>query len=1269
MTGRDLPKEGDTIQLIESITDITIDNKACSISLHGVRLVKKVYEPGLIEAEVAISSKLSPAVLPSMAAVRELLLAKGASLAIKPKDGEEETIAKNYYIYKVDSVLTKNSSQPSLYVKLTAHSIDHRMALDKYSKAFVAKRLAADILLKEYESFGLKTTQVNAELANLRNLRFKRAGQEDEEMIQPYLVQYNETFYDFMVRTANRCGEFLYFEDGQLTLGLPASTQAKHVGAYDSVTLQDYSGCALEIEDYARDGVKDDEKINGFNADAIDKDDAGYPEDAFPSAPAYNAELTHDDFIFPMQKDNFTSYTNDLGFKGADLAVSAAQKIATNEAGYTGIPEMVRSFASDMAVAAIEARSSSNETNSDGNDEYIDIFTAGSPQTDGTRTVQFGTVVKEGWPTLDFYSRVRHKEEEQQRRMVCIDMGQTYASLNLGDKITIDGLEGNYIVVHVSLRSDIKWELNYKRFQDGGDTDLYQGPQSQVVWAIPTYQEGTVETAIPPMVPGALIRKSGPQTAFVIDNGDPKKQGRVRIAYPWQSGGEAKRQALTTARSELDKAKSALEALKQGGGKGEDLEAAEKDIALKENDVDKKADEWREDLKSLATPWIRVVSPLATDGGGAYFKPNPGDEVLVNYDSDNIERPYVVGSVFSKNLNEPNSDHNGTMTLQSPNGQFISLTAGKGSKFLESIAPVLKPIQTYIPAVKNAMKTVDKEIGGGITMSDTYGMFKIDMSSHGRKIDIESPFGKVGISAFTGITINAPNGDIKIKGKNVSIEAGNNLTVKSGTNVNYDDFSLADTIKGMLGDTFKDMLSAGLDQADLGMLTNMKLVDCALIRCVMDTFLKPIEGTLCIKSNNYMKLEAGKGKAQVPLERYSDRWQDYKQAQKDGGTQIVLSKLAAFAKRLDEKISKFSGDYKSAKEKAYEKKAAYDWLVAHLVKKDKVAGLQDIRKEAFKLGDGELKKYDPATTTEGLVKMGGFKQENLQAKTYPGYWVSGFTFLRSEADIQNHIRKVAEEYAEAVYNLQRVAHTAKNVITDETVKAVNKSVVGRTEDQDTTWIDTIFKKEATDILKEMHEEWVRRYGAKGSDPKDDFLSDDDENSGDDPFAETKLYKRLAMTRILVAMYKASENKITAPAAGAAIVAAVTGTAAAAGNPGKYIALSIDANATIDKAFVEKNWKEIASMGDGKESKFKKIVGMLTEFLEIDKQWKPLLDPSAPLMGWAQQMWNDKSGQIIFSNKKGSTYALNGEQIEKYEFRTEKNKESVKEILTDYGDEE
>ena len=249
------------------------------------------------------------------------------------------------------------------------------------------------------------------------------------------------------------------------------------------------------------------------------------------------------------------------------------------------------------------------------------------------------------------------------------------------------------------------------------------------------------------------IRKSGPQTAFVIDNGDPKKQGRVRIAYPWQSGSETVRQALFTAREEMEASQKKLDDIKKmleektKPVKANALEEAEKDLKAKKEDVDKKADAWSKDLKSVASPWIRVVSPMATDGGGAYFMPQKGDEVFVNYDSDNIERPYVVGSVYSKNLNEPNSGHKGAITLQSPNGQFITLSAAGGKKFLESIAPVLKPMQTYIPAVKDAMKKVDKEIGGGITLSDTYGMFKEAYFGHNvNGIYINSSSSKTGVA-------------------------------------------------------------------------------------------------------------------------------------------------------------------------------------------------------------------------------------------------------------------------------------------------------------------------------------------------------------------------------------------------------------------------------------------------------------------------------------------------------------------------------------------
>jgi len=1256
------------LTLIQSTDSITIGGKACNICLNGVKFTRKIYEPGLIEAEVVIEMQDSAEALPSLDTVKELFIKRQTELIII-NDSKPETIAENYYVYQVNPVLVSNNSKTSLSVKLTIHSFDKLMTLDKSTRVFVGKKLAEGILKPVSKDFGFTDDMLQVGIGYLKHLTYF-SGKQIEEMIQPYLVQYNESFYDFMVRTANRCGEFFYFEDGKLTLGIKAVSNS--ISTYESVTLQEFSDSGTSISTYVRDAVKDDEKINGFNADSIDKDIIGFPTDAFPISETYNAELSHDDLIFPMKKDNFTSFDNELGINYKKMLVDVAKKVTSNTAGYCGIPEMIRSLGTDVASSAINAVKSNNKTNSDGNKNYIECF-KDTIQSDGTTSVQFATVLKAGWPTLDFYGNIRRHEEEQHKKMVCIDMGQTYKSIKLGNLISINGVDGTYIVTQVELRSDDKWVRNYRKFEGDGQTDIYTGAQSQIVWAIPVYtDEDNNQTIFPPVASVPIIRKSGPQTAFVTDNSDPKKQGRVRIAYPWQTDSDGKHQKLLKAQDDLAKAEKALEDAKNNLEKVnsektdtekskkavEDAKTAvsdaEKAVDDAKDDVQDKADAWEKDLKKMGSPWIRVVSPMATDGGGAYFLPNPGDEVLVNYDNDNIERPYVVGSVYSKNLNEPNSSHGGAITLQSPNGQFITLSSAGGSKFLESISPILKSITANNDDAKKSLNKIDKEIGGGITMSDTFGMFKIDMSSHGRKIDIESPFGKVGISAFTGITVNAPNGDIKISGKNVTIEAGNNLTLKSGTNVNYNDFSIGETIKDMVKDTVNEGIEMSANYKDFGIIAGLKFVDCALIRCVVDTFLKPIEGTLCIKSNNYLMLEAGKGKAEVPLERYSASWQDYKKAEKEGDKQIFYSKTAAYAKRLDEKLNNFCSNYKKAKEKAFLKKQVYELVVKTIVADDKVNSIQDIRTDAFKLADGAFVKYDSSNPGQATtVKFAdSFKVANLKPKPASGYKIPGKGAVTAINDAQEIARKLAEGYAEAVYNLQCIVNSLQNVITDDVVKAVNKSVFGTTEDDDTKWIDTAFKTEAAALLNKLHDDWEARYGSRANGPSDKFLSDADMSGSDDPFIDTKLEKRMAMAKMLKTLYNAQENEVVSP----------TGP-----TQGKYFHLTNKLSANVTEKVVKKDWDEIAALGDKKLYGLIKAIDFLTDVLNIQKTWKPLIDVKAPKLGWAQKVWNDKSGQIIFSNKKGATYALNGEEIEKFEYRKEHNIQSLRDTLLKFGE--
>ncbi len=1410
----------ESLAITQNSKTLKIGNKDCNVALNGVKFFRKIYEPGLIEAEVAILCGEDNSGLSLLKAVKEQFFKRLVTLSVETtivNDGQntsgssqqaESTIlARNYYVHQVNPRLERNNSGTSIYVKLSIYSLDKLMTIDKYSKAYVAKRLGADILEKEALGFDFGNAPIETDIKSQQNLFYYYSETKIDidnnvkpeivplEFIQPYLVQYNETFHDFMVRTANRCGEFFYFEDGKLILGLPEKGKVKTISNYENVTFQDSSDSPMDIVAFARDGVKDNEKLDGLNAAPIETDNTGYPKDSFPSKLAYNSELFHDDLIFPMKKDNFTDFMTELGINIGDLAVDVMKRITTNEEGYMGVPEMLRSFAFDVANANLDALKNLREKNKDGNEAYIS--SEASQQNDDTTTVHFGTLDKAGWTTLKFYSEVHKHQKAQQKNMICIDMGANMLPVKLGEEIMVDGFAESYIVVQVRILSNIDWKRNYGHYgQVDSQTDIYSGKQSQVIYAIPTYHNHqNVKKAVPPVISAPLVRKSGPQTAFVVDNGDPKKQGRVRIVFPWQSVNDSKRLAMYKAedakkrlkelvdraneeierlqgelkkwqeknksvealsgasaeekrtmeadiKTRLNVIDNRIEELTQKGEGGQRLtsghiassltankkkvytdseykklisdqtekeeletekeqleerlsllisftsedenrilsrkdnsikklkdafenaksklndalekarkkkEDAEKKLEAAKKEVEESMEKWSDEVKTVASPWIRQATPMATDGGGVFFMPNEGDEVLVNFDNDNIERPYVVGCVYSKNLNEPNTDHKGAITMQSPSGQYISITKTRGGKFVESIAPVLKPIDKLIPQVKDALKEVDSDLAGGIVLSDRYGMFKIDMSSHGRKIDIESPFGKVGISAFTGITINAPNGDINIRGKNVSIEAGNNLTLKSGTNVNYNDVTWKKMGLETVKNAGKGFIDTMADFVELSPFVSMKLVDFALLRCVIDTFLKPVEGTLCVKSNNYLVLEAGKGKAQIPLERHSTNWQEFKKMEKDGDKQIFFAKTAAFISRIDNKISQFNKDYIELKKEAFKQKEAYDKALSFFWDPSKAE--PGVLNAVYSLKDYEFKDNDPKQWTGGTIDVKLFKDDKTyKTKPATGYKTKDGGLLKTEDDIKKYIVPKAESYAKAALQLQKKAYQFINLFSDETIKAVNQSTIGITSDKDSEWIDKVFKEVVDSKANEAMGKWEDRYGKKGANPKAEFMKAGDLKSKDDPFTDVLILKRKMVALFLAKLYENTANS------------------AKTGISGRFININYK-EADLTDEFLKNKWDNVLALGG------KKLPGVLTkaasfakvyaEFMGINRAWKPIINLDAPRLGWAQKVWNeDTPGQIIFSNSKDATYNLGGENIEKYNLGSMTNEDTLKKVLSE-----
>jgi hypothetical protein len=240
--------------------------------------------------------------------------------------------------------------------------------------------------------------------------------------------------------------------------------------------------------------------------------------------------------------------------------------------------------------------------------------------------------------------------------------------------------------------------------------------------------------------------------------------------------------------------------------------------------------------------------------------------VLVNFDNGNVERPYVSGSLYSKEHTDPGGD----MVIKSPSGQKISFgVAGDGMGFVQNVSPFLTALQGIVPGLipDGSLGDDARKLCGDITFSDEFGMFNVKMSSTNRKVSIASPFGDVSVSAFTGITISAPNGDVNIVGKNVNISAGNNLRLTSGTNVNNNNTPTNDGndevnnstgidekkpgfwskvwtgTKSTAAGWSKEAVDYGLNYVG-GKLGGLAVVDMKLLRCMCDVFLRPIEGTL-----------------------------------------------------------------------------------------------------------------------------------------------------------------------------------------------------------------------------------------------------------------------------------------------------------------------------------------------------------------------------------------------------------------------------------------
>ena len=615
-------------------------------------------------------------------------------------------------------------------------------------------------------------------------------------------MQYNESFFDFLVRVSNRCGEFLYYEDGYFNIGWEKKTKKDKddkeqdditpITEYVSVNFSDETATAWKenyiVSSHHNYSLREN-KVKRFPSELQDNENIQLQD----------SQLASDENLVSLPpKDEYTKW-QDFALWPGYFFINAVTDIVNS----ADMIEAAVNLISDTGITILNCSLSAKATNDDYEDKNFKKGIYTDDRKNGDRIHPFSTSesVKNALDSyvtfsLEFYEAIRKGIEANERSRIQIALGDHFYPLTLGCLIELDGKK--YIVVQMNGCAN-------------------SGAETLDIEAIP-YEDKFV---FPPAAPVSPIREAKAQRAFITHNADPLKMNRVRVRYPWQGKTE----------------------------KDEDLEASED-----------------------STPWIRIALPMASDGSGFNFLPQIGDEAIINYENGNIEKPYVEGMLYTRAAKEDESPvpyahkKDKARVISSVNGHSIIFSdPSASSDALNSLSPLMSTIKSFCPTgfIKTELSLRDHKVDifpdsfkkamGGIEFTDEHGLYSISMSSDKRAISIDSPLGKVNISAFTGITISAPNGNVRIEGKNIDIVAGNNLSISSGNN-----------IVSHFWPTSGQLLKESLKDTAVNALKKIQPIDMGLIRTFMETLIRPIGGTMLIKSNRYLCIEAGKGEAKIP---------------------------------------------------------------------------------------------------------------------------------------------------------------------------------------------------------------------------------------------------------------------------------------------------------------------------------------------------------------------------------------------------------------------
>jgi hypothetical protein len=170
------------------------------------------------------------------------------------------------------------------------------------------------------------------------------------------------------------------------------------------------------------------------------------------------------------------------------------------------------------------------------------------------------------------------------------------------------------------------------------------------------------------------------------------------------------------------------------------------------------------DMTDLSA-WAPVISPMAGLGYGFYFMPLPGTEVVLAFDHGNINKPYVLGCLWTAVARPP---------LPSPIPQIRALRTIVGNQIVFTEGPPSVTIQSG-PTPPGILPSPPAPVAGGMYTFQTISMTPDGINMVGNSLKVLS--GGTPPASLTvtpaGITLQAGGSSIAVTPAGIVIVATN----------------------------------------------------------------------------------------------------------------------------------------------------------------------------------------------------------------------------------------------------------------------------------------------------------------------------------------------------------------------------------------------------------------------------------------------------------------------------------------------------------------